>query len=223
MKLSKLQFEQLLRENKLILSFIGMSNIGKTYWSTKLQNIAFRHFNCDDLIEEKLAPVLNTLGYSGIEDVSRWMGQPYDERFAVNQERYLSFERDVMEGIFAQVKNRDFGNAVIDTTGSVIHTGKSLCKKLKGCSLVIYIAASKKIEEKMYRQYLDEPKPVVFADVYNQKTCETKIQALGRCYKKLLDLRSVLYAEYADVIIPREVIEENKSIHEFISLVKNLI
>ena len=55
----------------------------------------------------------------------------------------------------------------------------------------------------MFEQYLKEPKPVVFGDVYSQEEGETSIQTLSRCYRKLLDLRSTLYAECADVIIPR--------------------
>lgn len=200
-----------------------MSNIGKTYWSKKLQGVGFQHFNCDDLIEEKLAPVLGELGYSGIEDVSRWMGQPHDIRFTVNQNKYLSLEKEVMVEIFAQVKDGNHGNIVVDTTGSVIHTGKDLCEMLKQFFMVIYLEASKNMKEKMFEQYLKEPKPVVFGDVYSQEEGETSSQALSRCYRKLLDLRSTLYAECADVIISREAIEENMSIHEFISLVKHAI
>jgi len=168
MKLSKSQFEQLLKQDKLILSFVGMSNIGKTYWSKQLQCVGFRHINCDGLIEEKLTPVLGKLGYSGIEDISRWMGQPYDERFIVNQNKYLSSEKEVMKKIFAQVKNENLNNTVIDTTGSVIQTGKNFSEKLKQYSMVIYIEASENMKEKMFKQYLEEPKPVVFGDVYSQ-------------------------------------------------------
>lgn len=221
MKLSRKKFERLLEENRLILSLIGMSNIGKTYWSKKLHNVGFKHINCDDLIEAKLASILKKLGYSGVEDVSRWMGQPYDDRFVVNQNKYLSFEREVMDKIFEQVKNGNLNNTVIDTTGSVTQTGKSLCEKLKQYSMVINIEASENMKEKMFKQYLEEPKPVVFGDVYSQGEGETNIQALSRCYRKLLDLRSTLYAECADVIIPREAIEKNMSIHEFISRVKS--
>lgn len=223
MKLSRKKFERLLEENRLILSLIGMSNIGKTYWSKKLHNVGFKQINCDDLIEAKLASILKKLGYSGVEDVSRWMGQPYDDRFVVNQNKYLSFEREVMDKIFEQVKNGNLNNTVIDTTGSVTQTGKSLCEKLKQYSMVINIEASENMKEKMFKQYLEEPKPVVFGDVYSQGEGETNIQALSRCYRKLLDLRSTLYAECADVIIPREAIEKNMSIHEFISLIKHSI
>jgi len=223
MKLSRRQFERLFQDNQLVLSFVGMSNIGKTYWSKKLHNIGFGHFSCDDLIEAKLGPSLNELGYAGIEDVSRWLGQPHDEKFATNQQKYLSFEREVMEDIFAQIKNGKKQNTIIDTTGSVIHTGRNLCDRLKQYSMVIYIEASENMKEKMFKQYLEEPKPVVFGDVYNQKEGETSIQALSRCYRKLLDLRSVLYAECADVVIPRGAIGENMLINEFISLLKHAI
>lgn len=133
-----------------------------------------------------------------------------------------------MAEIFTQVKDGNHGNIVIDTTGSVVHTGKDLCEMLKQYSMVIYIEASKNMKEKMFEQYLKEPKPVVFGDVYSQQEGEANVQALSRCYRKLLDLRSALYAECADVIIPREAIEENVSIHEFIlnefiSLIKHSI
>jgi len=223
MKLSKSQFEKLLKEDRLVLSFIGMSNIGKTYWSKKLQDIGFRHFNCDDLIERKLAPVLKKLGYEGIEDVSRWMGQPYDKRFFANQNKYLSFEKEVMEEIFSEVKNNNSGNIIIDTTGSVIHAGKSVIEKLKQYSIVIYIEASENMMEQMFKKYTEEPKPVVFGDIYNQEQSETQLQALSRCYRKLLSLRSALYSECADVVIPHEAIVKDMTIGQFVSLIKQSI
>lgn len=220
MELSKQQLEQLLQENRLILSLIGISNIGKTYWSKKLQDVGFRHINCDDLIKAKLAPVLKELEYSGIEDVSRWMGQPYDDRFSANQQKYLSLEKETMENIFAQIKNGKNQNTVIDTTGSVVHTSRNICAKLKQCSLVIYIEVTENMKEKMFNQYIKEPKPVVFGDVFDPKENETAMQTLKRCYRELLNLRSALYSEYADVIIPRGAIEENMDVNQFISLIK---
>jgi len=220
MKLPKLQFEQLFQENQLILSLIGMSNIGKTYWSKKLHDVGFRHINCDDLIEAKLAPVLKKLGYLGIADVSRWMGQLYNERFSANQQKYLSLEKEILEDIFAEIKYGKIQNTVIDTTGSVVHASGNICARLKQCSLVIYIEASEKMKEKMFKQYLKEPKPVVFGNAYDPKDDETTAQTLKRCYRKLLNLRSALYAEFADVIIPRGAIEENMDVHQFISLIK---
>lgn len=223
MELSKQQFERLLQENRLILGLIGMSNIGKTYWSKKLNNAGFKHISCDDLIEAKLAPVLKEFGYSGIENVSCWMGQPHDDRFSANQQKYLSLEKEAMENIFGQIKKGKTQNTVIDTTGSVVHTGRNICVKLKRCSLVIYIEATENMKERMFNQYIREPKPVVFGDVFNPKEDETAKQALKRCYRKLLNLRGKLYAEYADVIIPRRAIKENMDINQFTSLIKRYL
>lgn len=223
MKLSKLQFEKLLEKNRLSMSFIGMSNIGKTFWSKKLQGEGFRHINCDDLIEKKLVPILSKLGYSGISDVSRWMGQPYNERFFANQNQYLSLEKQVMDETFTQVKNNNHGNTIIDTTGSVIHIGKNVSEMLKQYSMVVYIKASENMKELMFKKYIEEPKPVVFDDVYKQEEGETQSQALSKCYRKLLNLRSALYAKCADVVIPCEAINEGMTAKEFIQLVKQSI
>ncbi len=219
MKLSQKQFDYLLKKNQLILSFIGMSNIGKTYWSEKLRGIGFKHVNCDDLIEVKLASYVKTLG-SDIEAVSRWMGQPYDKRFPANQQKYLSFEKEVMEDLFAQSKTEASQNTIIDTTGSIIHTGKNICDKLKKYSLVVYIKETNNMKEKMFNQYIKKPKPVVFGNMFDPKGDETKMQTLERCYRKLLDSRNILYARYADVAIPGDAITKNMHINQFVLLIR---
>ena len=66
----------------MVITFIGMSSVGKSAWSTKLEELkGFRRYCCDDLIEKYLGPEFKALGYLGINDVSRWMGQPYDQRY----------------------------------------------------------------------------------------------------------------------------------------------
>lgn len=219
MKLSRPQFERLLQEKCLVLSLIGMSNIGKTHWSKKLNSIGFRHFNCDDLIESHLAPVLKKLGYSGIADVSRWLGRPYEGKFSVNQKKYLTLEKAVMENIFTRIKNCQKQNIVIDTTGSVAHAGGNICSKLKQCSLVVYIEANENMKEEMFKKYLKKPKPVIFGDVFDIKKNETLKQALKRCYQELLNLRGALYTEYADIIIPRGAIERDMNARQLISII----
>ena len=201
MKLSQKQFDQLLQKNKLVLSLIGMSNIGKTHWSKKLTKINFKHINCDDLVEAKLALELKACGHSGIKDVSLWMGQPYDKRFLVCQQKYLKFEKEVMKQIFMQIESKKGQNIVIDTTGSFVHAGTSACSQLKKHTLVIYIEARDSVKEKMFERYIKKPKPVVFGDVFAPKKGETNKRALKRCYLKLLDLRSNLYDQCADISI----------------------
>ena len=223
MKLSQKQFDQLLQKNKLILSLIGMSNIGKTHWSKKLARMNFKHINCDDLIEARLVFELKACGHSGIKDVSLWMGQPYSQRFSACQQKYLEFEKEVMKQIFAQIKNKKKQNIVIDTTGSFVHVGGSMCSQLKKHSLVIYIKANDSAKEKMFEQYIKKPKPVVFGDIFVPKKGETNKQALKKCYLELLNLRSVLYAQCADIIIPREVISQDMDAKQFTSLIRKFL
>lgn len=220
MKLAQKQFEKLLHEDKLILSFIGMSNVGKTFWSKKLASCGFQHINCDDLVEIKLASKLKKIGYSGIKNVSRWMGQPYNKKFFKNQEKYLDFEREAMKNIFLSLKNRKRGNAVIDTTGSVVHLDKNIFSELKKHALVVYIKTTKTTREEMFRRYVKNPKPVVFGDIFVIKKGESRRHALQRCYLKLLNTRSRLYAKYSDIVISAEFLDRSMNAEEFISLIK---
>lgn len=191
-----------------VLSLIGMSNVGKTFWSKKLAQIGFEHINCDDLIESKLAAELKVLGYSGIQDVARWMGFPHEKQYATNQQKYLAFEKEVMEKIFSSIANSTDKKIVIDTTGSIVHTGDDICQKLKAYSFVVYLDSTSQMKKEQFQKYIEEPKPVVFGDVYSPKENETKKQTLERCYQELLDRRSLLYQKYADVTLSQERIRD---------------
>lgn len=220
MQLNQAQFKTLLAQNKLILSFVGMSNIGKTYWSQKLSTLGFQHLDCDALIEKKLAPVLTKLGYAGIADVSRWMGQPYEAKFQLNQKTYLSFEQEVVKNILKQVQCGFAKNVVIDTTGSIVHLDPQIAIDLKKNALVVYLQTSLEMQAEMFQKYLENPKPVVFGDFYQCAKKEDKKTALGRCYCQLLDSRSKMYAKMADVILPYEKFADNLSVNQFISLIQ---
>lgn len=178
-----------------------MSNVGKTFWAKHLTEVGFRHINCDNLVEERLEPELKALGYSGIADVSRWMGQPYDERFAENQAKYLQLESLVMQEVLESLKNSKQNNIVIDTTGSVIHTGEEICRLLQQLTTVVYLETPSAMQEAMFQNYVSHPKPVVFGNIYTSHNSETQTETLARCYRELLEYRSSLYSKYADIIL----------------------
>jgi len=221
MRLSKRKFNELLQKNKLVLSLTGMSNTGKTYWSKKLAKFDFKHFNCDDLIEIKLASKLKKLGYSGINDVSRWMGQPYDKRYKKNQQKYLNSEKTVMKDVFSEIKNKkQSNNIVIDTTGSVVHCGGNIYRELKKQTIVVYLETTDIMRKEMFNRYIKDPKPVIFGRTFIVRKGETNKQALKKCYVKLLNYRHGLYSKYADVIIPCSSIAHNLDTKKFINLIK---
>ena len=224
MKISRQKFDDLRNEGRLALTLVGMSNIGKTAWSRKLaKNNDFKHICCDDLIEAKIKPKLNRLGYSGIHDMAKWLGQPYDERFLVNQQRYLDLETLVMNEILNDVDV--FGqNAVIDTTGSVIYTGDEICSNLKNGSLVVYIEATPDMKEAMFKHFMANPKPIVWGDSFVRNVGETNMDALAGSYPKLLDYRSQLYEKYADIVIPYFDLDVyRKSVDDFFDTIKSYL
>ena len=220
MKLSEEEFEGLLVNNDLAISLIGMSNIGKTYLSWKLNELKFKRFGCDDMIEEKLTDKLEKMGYKGINDVARWLGQPYEKNSLENQKTYLQLEKQALIKIFLFLANGNQENVVIDTTGSLVHTGEDICLQLKEHSLIVYIEASDDMEEQMFEQYLKEPRPVIWGKVFQPQDQEANQETLKRCYPELLDLRSSLYTRYADIIIPYNSLSKDIKAEEFLELIK---
>ena len=188
-----------------------MSGSGKTYWSKQLANLGFKHICCDDLIEEKLKNELKGWGYSGINDIARWMGQPYDSQYKHTSKKYLNFEKQVMDEIFNSIEmnaNKD-NKIVIDTTGSIIYTGKNILKKLKKYTKVIYLHVSSEIIKELHDLYIFDPKPVIWGNLFNKDNSETDKEALARCYPQLLSYRTKEYQKIADITLDRRLIRTN--------------
>jgi shikimate kinase len=218
MLLTKEAFHDKLMSNRLVLSFIGMSSIGKTAWSRKLALHGFKHINCDDIIEKELGEEISQLGYSGLEDVARWMGYPYEERYQKNEKKYLDLEIESMQKIYARISQGVQCNTVIDTTGSVIHTGRAECERLKAGSLVIHFQADQVRKEKLYHKYLTSPKPIVFDGHYKKRAEESNEEALYSSYRNLLEIRSKLYEQYADISIPSRLLGRGMNAEDFFNI-----
>ena len=212
-KIAHGDFTKKLKKKKLIISLIGMSNIGKTFWSKKLTKLGFKHINCDDIIEEKLGPKLKERGYQGIEDVAKWLGQPHEKQFKENEAQYLKLEKDTMNEIFQNITEEN-QNVVIDTTGSIVHTGSNILEDLKKHSLVIYLETPEEMKKEMYENFIAHPKPLIWEDNY-------KDNDLAKSYVELLENRSNLYKEHADLTIPfHQIAEYNLSENEFLNLIQ---
>lgn len=188
-------------QNKnMIISLIGMSGVGKTYWSKKLEKIGWIRFSVDDLIEKKLEKELKSSGFAGIADVAKWMEQPFEKHYSQRSQIYLQFEKESMENIFEKIKRiSDNKNVVIDTTGSVIYTGIKIMLTLSRLSKIINLSIPKSVQEKMYQLYLEEPKPVIWGDVFKKTDGESDLEALSLYYPKLLQYRLRLYKKYTHI------------------------
>ncbi len=219
MKIKPHQLQKKYLDDSLVLSVTGMSNVGKSFWSKRLRELGFTFFSCDDWIEANLAEELVKIGYGGIEDMARWLGQPYDKQYQQTQQAYLEWEEQSLYHVFAHIAENG-GNWVIDTTGSMVHLPVISQEKLKANSVVVCLDAGEDMVDQMYEKFLSYPKPVVWADLFEHVKGEKYRDSLRRSYPKLLRYRSQKYREIADVLIPRDRIPFDSSVEEFFELLK---
>ena len=224
--LSQPDFDARREDGELSLTLIGMSNVGKSHWSNLLANDAgFNRIDLDSLIEAELTTVLQNEGYTGgLAEVARWMGQPYDPQSAANQQTYLDLEAKMMHQTIDRIATSPLnGNVVVDTTGSVVHTGEKIGKEIAKHSTVVYLEATADMQQEMFNKYIEEPKPVVWGGSFTQAENETPHQALARSYPELLARRSVLYRQMAHVAISHEVSHSIKNTKDFLDFVKDML
>ena len=183
-----------------IYSLIGMSGVGKSYWSDKLEKTGFTVYHIDDIIAIKLKSVVkkfsikNDINYSksSVGDLAKWMGFPDDERYKKNSKTYLDMETKVVKEVLNKAK-KSRKNVVIDTTGSVIYIDSEISKELKKLTKVIYFDAGTKHLKSMFEEFKRNPKPIIWGNMYKPKKGENENKALLRCYKQLIDSRIKKY------------------------------
>ena len=185
----------------MILSLIGMSSAGKTHWAKRIERAGFERFSCDDVIEELLHSELGDKGFVGLSDVAEWMGHPYEKRYHVTSKKYLEAEELAMNTILDTVESKINGlipNIVVDTTGSAIYTSQQVLSRLKNLTKVIYLEIPDEQKGKMAKEFILDPKPLIWGDVFSLEPHEDPKKGLIRSYPKLLEFRSKKYEELAD-------------------------
>ncbi len=187
------------------LAFIGMSNIGKSFWARQLAaGSGWTRMDCDGMIEARLAPELTAGGFHGVQGLGKWMGLPHQPDFKAKGEIYLAHERAVMRQVLDEARNSKTPT-VIDTTGSVIYTGAAILADLRNIARVIYLQASDTHIDDLFRRYIAHPKPTLWDTHYMPQTGETSRETLQNCYPHLLHDRAKRYKEIAHVTIPYDI------------------
>lgn len=185
------------------ITLLGMSGIGKTYWAKQLEQVGFERFSVDDLIEVKLSKELSALGYEGIHNVAKWMGQPYEKQYPKTSEIYLDFERQSLIEVLSHLSG-SLGvqnDVVIDTTGSVVYLPEEILQALSECTCMFYLHTPEVVHVEMARQYLLDPKPVIWGSSFSRASGETRKQAIARCYPELLRDRTEKYKRLAHITL----------------------
>jgi len=186
------------------IALIGMSGSGKSFWSSVLSRHGFKAFGCDDEIGRHLAAAGKIPDLS-IDSLGRWMGFPFTPGFAKREAHYLSLEARVMDEMLSGLEDQPENDAstplVVDTTGSVIHTGEAIMKRLRQQAVVIYLALPIRHREALRQAYVANPRPVVWQQHFLKNPGENDRDALKRCYYNLLEDRETRYRQYAHLEI----------------------
>lgn len=222
-RLTRNNFTKQREQGTIVLSFIGMSNVGKSHWSNRLRNeTEFQVVGCDDQIEACLGEELSALGYAGgMTDVGRWMGQPYDPQFPDTQKRYLQLEAEVTTRALDAVENGYSGsNVVIDTTGSVVHLDSAIQQRMHDLTTVVYLEATLQMQAEMFKRFSKHPKPLVWGDSYRRNAGESREDSLRRLYPELLARRSALYSGIAHVTFTQEEMADMRDSEDFLEHIR---
>ena len=210
----------------LKLALIGMSGSGKTFWANKLAGCGYRLISCDDRIEQKLAAELSAAGYRGIGGVAAWMGWPDTTAYRDREQKYLQCEIEVIREILAELARAHEEKIVVDTTGSVIYTGKEFCQELRQQATVVYLEASPEEQATLIDRYLRDPKPVLWREQFQQRKEETprnSSNTAGPCMKSwptascqfpicgaLILAATISFASSKNRLTPRDEIPEHQ-------------
>jgi len=211
MKLSRAEFERRYAEDDLRIALIGMSNIGKSYTGMRLAtSFDFELIEVDKLIREML-------GHNDMDAFAAWQGQPYSDGYEAREMTSRALESAATE----KALGRKSGNAILDTTGSVIYTEKSVQENLSRDWYIVHIQASDDAVERLKTQYFKQPKPLMWNGHYKCRPNQKPDDAILECYPTLLESRAKDYAALADGTIASNVIlDTNLTIQDIFERLK---
>jgi len=74
------------------IALIGMSGIGKSYWSQRLQEVGFKYFGCDLIITRKLSQEIDS-SLKTFDDLLQWFGLPIERDYELRSIYHLRVSR----------------------------------------------------------------------------------------------------------------------------------
>ncbi len=189
----------------MILALIGMSGAGKSMWASRLAAAGYEWLHCDELIAERLRASFD-VGAGSVYDLGQWMGLPYERRYAEREALYLANEAAVLATIAGALAGPAAlaRELVVDLTGSAIYIDGAVLARLRQSATIVYLAVAPELHGQMVREYLANPRPVIWNGLYQPLPGEPPADALARCYPRMLVARERLYQRLADVTLPAE-------------------
>ena len=201
---------------------MGMSGVGKTFWSSRLASAGFMGYHCDDVIASRLQ---NNLGIpmKSVYDTGKWMGFPYEPGFAEREKQYLALEGEILSEMAETVHKLPVDqNVVIDTTGSAVYLDRNILRKLKESVLLVYLAITPEVHSQMLEEYIKNPRPLIWNRSFYKSPDESNESALRRSYSALIVYREALYEKFSDIKIEYDLHRQSGfRVTDFVELVRH--
>ena len=181
-------------------TLIGMSGVGKSHWSKKVEAQGYRRYSCDELIAERFGVELGKKG-KATQNLAKWMGQPYSKDYEDAEALYLELESAVINQICDDLENATQKDipVVVDTTGSLIYLQETILKRLRNLTHTVLLNVPFDKHEELFETYLQDPKPVIWNGKYLPCEGENPQKALSRCFRELLVYRNKRYGLMSDL------------------------
>lgn len=205
------EFEVHVQNGTCRLSFIGMSNGGKSYRAQVLRDQSdFLLYSVDD-------EIIKELGFKNMDDISAWMGYPSSPGYAEREEKYLELEGKFTKQAAMKTHGR---NLVFDTTGSVAQLDKKVLAALDEHTLIVHMDVGEDALSSLMERFFKEPKPVAWGEFFTMQPGESEEAALRRSYPTLLKERLARYRALAHVNIPAKNLYD-KSGEDTLSVIRD--
>jgi shikimate kinase len=209
-QLTPAELDAHLAAGTLRLSFVGMSNAGKSYRSKVLKrDNDFLWYDVDAQIQE-------ALGFKDMGEISSWLGYPTSDNYGEREQKYLDLEQEFTEHASMETRGK---NLVFDTTGSVIHLPEKTLELLKQNCLLVHLAVGDEELAAMTERFFNDPKPVAWSGLFSMKDGEDEEAALRRSYPLLLAERLKRYKRLAHITVPAKELRD-KSGQETLEIIK---
>ena len=196
------------------LCLIGMSGVGKSYWSTQLEKLNYTRISCDDLIVTEILDH-DPKETDPIAKLGPWLGYPWNDFFKEREAIYLQSEIKHMQNILDLEHET---KTVIDSAGSLIYCPDNLLNKLQDKYTMIYLKLTPEKKNQLTHDYLVHPRPIVWSGRYvTSQDPEPLSQQFADQYLSLIKYREEQYQKYSDLEISSDKLETFQDPKDFIN------
>lgn len=191
------------------ICLLGMSGVGKTYWSIQLEQLNYHRISCDELISDRIVKNLSDEKDFTLA-LGDWLGYPWNADFIDKEKIYLDYEQQFMKELSEQELPMP---VILDSTGSIIYCPDSILQKIKDNFLMVYLSLTEEKKTELLNSYLQQPRPILWQGYFSSKA------EIAENYLNLIETREKLYKKYAQVEIHYNALQKIKTAKEFLNLI----